>query len=714
MKRLIVSLLGIFVVLTIRANEGMWLPFLLENNIGEMGEMGLHLTAEDIYSINQSCLKDAVVGFVDLDRPFHHFCSGSVISAQGLVITNHHCGLDVVRQHSSLQNDYITNGFWAMNQSDELGGNSIGICFLRRMEDVTAQVLDGVSDTMSVKQRNDLINSNISRLEEEASDSTGLKAHVDAFYCDNEYYLSVYEIFEDVRLVGAPPISIGKFGGDTDNWVWPRHTGDFTLFRIYADSTNHSAPYSEENVPYMADNYLKINAKTKTEGDFALLMGYPGTTNEYLPSFAVEATQEVFDPLVVEIRGKSIGIIKERMRADQSVMIKYTSKVASLANAWKKLQGERNGLKNKHVIEKKRALEQQMREWIATDTLRKAKYGILIDDYAREYYAYQKYRRAKLLIDETFYKSEMIDMCSDIRTVLQSDISDEEKSKKVLGWLHDFYADYDLTTDCEVTESLMSEYVASADKNSIPALLKNVKGSVAAYVGGVLQKSLLADSARAFSVFGSYTGKSRKKIEKDPLFVLTAELDAAYSVAKTPMQKSRKKIDEYQRQFMQLQRECFADKRFFPDANSTLRVAYGQIRGFRPSDAVSYGPFTTLDGVMEKCDMDIYDYKVPDRLKQLYAMRDFGPYSNADSTMPVGFITTCHTTGGNSGSPIFDANGNLIGINFDRVWEGTMSDIQFNADICRNIGLDIRYALFLIDKYAGAQRLIDEMEIIWD
>ena len=712
MKRLIVSLLGICVALTIRANEGMWLPFLLENNIGEMSEMGLHLTAEDIYSINQSCLKDAVVGFVDLDSPFHHFCSGSVISGKGLVITNHHCGLSVVQQHSSLKNDYITNGFWAMNQADELGGNDIGVCFLRWMEDVTAQVLEGVSDTMSVKYRSEVINSNISQIENKVSDSTGLKAHIDAFYCSNAYYLSVYEIFEDVRLVGTPPISVGKFGGDTDNWVWPRHTGDFTIFRIYADSLNRPAKYSAENVPYRASNFLKINAKEKCEGDFVMLMGYPGTTNEYLPSFAVEATQNVFDPIVVSARGKSIDIIKERMRADQDVMIKYTSKVASLANSWKKLDGERRGLVSKRVVARMQEREQLMREWIAADAQRKAKYETLLDDYANEYAVYQKYRRAKLLIDETFYKSEMIDLCSDIRTVLQGSSSDEEKSKKVLGKLHDFYADYDFETDRHVTQNLVSEYIENADLEHVPQSMK--KQNALWEVGLRLQKSLLADSVKAINTFKNYTAKSAKKIENDPLFKFTAEVDAIYSTIKTPLQKSLKKTDNYQRQFMQLQRECFADERFFPDANSTFRVAYGQIRGYRPSDSVSYAPFTTLGGVVQKCDLDVYDYTVPDRLKQLAAARDFGPYCNADSSLTVCFISTCHTTGGNSGSPAFDADGNLIGLNFDRVWEGTMSDLQYDADICRNICLDIRFVLFFIDKYAGAHHLVDEMEIIKD
>ncbi|MBR2196382.1 MAG: S46 family peptidase [Salinivirgaceae bacterium] len=714
MKRLITSFLGILLALSVRANEGMWLPFLLENNIGEMSEMGLHLSADDIYSINQQCLSSAVVGFVDLDRPYSHFCSGSVISALGLVITNHHCGLSVVQQHSSLENDYITNGFWAMNQAEELGGNDIGVCFLRRMEDVTAQVLEGVSDTMTIKRRNEVINSNISQIESRVSDSTGLKAHVDAFYCNNEYYLSVYEIFEDVRLVGTPPISVGKFGGDTDNWVWPRHTGDFTIFRIYADSLNRPAKYSAENVPYRASNYLKINAKEKHEGDFVMLMGYPGTTNEYLPSFAIAATQDVYDPIVVSGRGKSIDIIKERMRADKAVMIKYTSKVASLANAWKKLDGERRGLAAKRVIEKKRERERLMSEWITADAARTEKYGTLLDDYTKEYAVYQKYRRAKLQIDETFYKSEMINLCSDIRTILQSGSSDEEKRTKIVGWLRDFYADYDLKTDLAVTQMLELEYLENADTLYVPNSLRGAVGFIGGLTGKLLQKSLLADSTKAFATFRNYTQKSRKKIENDPLFKFTAEIDAAYSNIKTPMQKSLKKTDDFQRLFMQLQRECFADKRFFPDANSTFRVAYGQISGYRPTDAVSYAPFTTLGGVIEKCDLDVYDYTVPDRLKQLSEARDFGPYCNADSSLTVCFLSTCHTTGGNSGSPAFDADGNLIGLNFDRVWEGTMSDLQFDADICCNICLDIRFVLFFIDKYAGARHLIDEMEIVKD
>lgn len=708
MKRLFLLLWALFAACTIRANEGMWLPFLLENNIGEMSEMGLHLTADDIYNINQACLKDAVVGFIDLDSPFSHFCSGSVISAQGLVITNHHCGLSVVQQHSSLQNDYITNGFWAMSLADELGGNDIGVCFLRRMEDVTETILQGISDTLSVKRRNDLINSNISQLEKKVSDSTGLKAHVDAFYCDNEYYLSVYEIFEDIRLVGTPPIEVGKFGGDTDNWAWPRHTGDFTLFRIYADSTNRPAKYSTGNVPYRASNYLKINAKEKHKGDFVMLMGYPGTTHEYLPSFAVTATQDIFDPLVVSIRGKSIGIIKEHMRADQSVMIKYTSKVASLANAWKKLQGERAGLISKHVVEKKRERELQMSKWIAESDERKSQYESLIDYYEADYFEYVRLEKARLLMSETLYKSEMLNVGRRIRTILNHNISDSAKQSQIIDYLQNFFADYDLATDRAVSSMLIGEYLSEALPEYIPPTLKKMGAADI-----VSRKSFLTDSASTVAFFEKSLVPDTKKLMKDPLYKLANEMVEIYSntIGKQLAQIERK-IDNHQRLFMQLQRECFTDSRFFPDANSTFRIAYGQIGGYRPSDAVTYSPFTTLGGIMEKCDLDVYDYTVPDRLKQLYNARDFGPYCNSDGTMPVCFLSTCHTTGGNSGSPMFDADGNLIGLNFDRVWEGTMSDIQFDADICRNIGLDIRFVLFFIDKYAGAHHLIDELDIV--
>lgn len=711
MKQLTIICLATCLSLTAHANEGMWLPFLLENNIGEMREMGLHLTADDIYNINQACLKDAVVGFVDLDNPFSHFCSGSVISAQGLVITNHHCGLSVVQQHSSLQNDFITNGFWAMSQADELGGNDIGVCFLRRMEDVTETILQGVSDTLSVKRRNNLINSNISQLEKKVSDSTGLKAHVDAFYCDNEYYLSVYEIFEDVRLVGTPPIEVGKFGGDTDNWAWPRHTGDFTLFRIYADNQNQPAAYSEKNVPYRASNYLKINAKQKAEGDFVMLMGYPGTTNEYLPSFAVAARQDVFDPLIVNIRGKSIDIIKEHMRADQSVMIKYTSKVASLANAWKKYQGERAGLVSKRVVEKKRGREQQINHWIAETNERKAQFDNLLDYYEADYIEYVKLEKSRLLISETLYKSEMLTVGRRIKTILNRNISDSAKQSQIIDYLNNFFADYDLATDRAVTSMLIGEYLDNALPEHIPPTLKKLNRAAAADF--LISKSFLTDSASILAFFGKSLTPDTKKLMKDPLYKLASETVDIYNITiGNQLSQIERKIDDHQRLFMRLQRQCFADSRIFPDANSTFRIAYGQIGGYRPSDAVRYAAFTTLGGVMEKCDLDVYDYTVPDRLKQLYADSDFGPYCNPDGTMPVCFLSSCHTTGGNSGSPMFDADGNLIGLNFDRVWEGTMSDLQFDADICRNIGLDIRFVLFFIDKYAGAHHLIEELDIV--
>lgn len=712
MRRLTVTLLGIFAALSVRANEGMWLPFLLENNIGEMTEMGLHLTADDIYNINQSCLSSAVVGFVDLDMPFHHFCSGSVISAHGLVITNHHCGLNVVQQHSSLQNDYITNGFWAMNQADELGGNNIGVCFLRRMEDVTAQVLDGVNDTMTSSLRSSLITKNITNIEQTASANSTLKAHVDAFYCGNEYYLSVYEIFEDIRLVGTPPISIGKFGGDTDNWVWPRHTGDFTIFRIYADSLNRPAPYSADNIPYRASNHLKINAKQKQEDDFVMLMGYPGTTNEYLPSFAVEATQNTFDPLVVGIRSKSIDIIKERMRSDQSVMIKYTSKVASLANAWKKLDGERRGLAKKHVVSKKRERERLMTTWIEESDERKKLYSNLLDDYEADYIEYVNQNQAWLLMSETLYKSEAITVCRKIRTLINDKMEDSLRRTRIINYLNDFYTDYDPETDISVSKMLINEYMANALPEHVPATLK--KGNGVTSFAHACRNSMFTNPAMAIAFFEKHSVINEKKLLKDPLYKLASETDDIYhdKISKQISQIQRKN-NQHQRLFMQLQRECFASSQLFPDANSTFRIAYGQIKGYHPTDAISYAPFTTLGGIIEKCHMDVYDYTAPDHLIKLYADRNFGPYSNADSSLTVCFLSTCHTTGGNSGSPVFDTDGNLIGLNFDRVWEGTMSDLQFDADICRNISLDIRFVLFFIDKYAGASHLIDEMEIIY-
>lgn len=712
MKRFFLLIISLLAINFAHANEGMWLPFLLNNNIGEMSEMGLHLSADDIYNINQSCLKDAVIGFIDLDRPFSHFCSGSVISAQGLIITNHHCGLSVVQQHSSPQNDYITNGFWANQFSDELGGNDIGVSFLRRMEDVTAQVLEGVNDTMTTKRRNQVIKSNIAQIEAAATEGTHYQACVDNFYCGNEYYLSVYEVFEDIRLVGTPPISIGKFGGDTDNWVWPRHTGDFTLFRIYADSTNKPAKYSENNIPYKPASHLKINIQPKKEGDFAMVMGYPGTTREYLPSFTIEAIRDIYDPIVVNVRGKAIDIIKHNMRNSNEVMIKYTSKVAQISNAWKKLQGESNGLRTKRVVEHKQMQEHEMKQWIAADTSRQAKYGLLIDDYNHLYAKFAKLERDRLYMAETLLKSEVIAFVQRIRNT----IGGEDKTAafaEAQKLSNDFFTNYDLPTDMAVTTMLFEEFVKNCNLSNAPKQLNFTQKQTAEFVKKLYSKTLFTDSAKVLSLLKNHSSKNEKALKSDPLYKLTNSIVEYYQNNITKPQSTIKRdIDELQRRFMLLQREFFANKNLFPDANSTLRYSFGEIKGFAPADGVYYHPFTTLDGIVEKSKMEVYDYIVPDKLIALNATKDFGRYAAPDSTLQTCFTTTCHTTGGNSGSPIFNGYGHLIGLNFDRVWEGTMSDLQFDAEICRNIGVDIRYVLFVIDKFAGANHIIDELDII--
>ncbi len=712
MKKFFLATICLIIHYSVKADEGMWVPFLLENNIGQMTELGLRLTADDIYNINQSCLKDAVVGFVDLDSPFQHFCSGSVISAQGLVITNHHCGLSTIQQHSSLTNNYINDGFWAEQFTDELGDNNIGICFLRQMEDVSNRVLNNISDTMSALLRNQLINSNIQAITDSVANSSGLSASVDAYYCGNEYYLSVYEIFEDVRLVGTPPISMGNFGGDTDNWMWPRHTCDFSLFRIYADSLNRPAKYSSKNIPYKPTNHLKINAMQKNEGDFVMLMGYPGTTHEYLPSFIIDATQNVIDPIVVGMRTKTINIIRKNMRDNDDIAIKYASKAASIANAWKKLQGESKGLKQNMVVNKKQEQEQLLQKIIEADSSLSQLYGNLLNNYKILFTEYSDLESSKLLLTETLMKSEMIRFALNISKIINKQEHSVIDTNEMLSSVNNFFSNYDINTDKAVSSMLIAEYIATAKKQLIPDELKRI-GTPYEYIDHIASKSSILNKDKIISILTNQNSRQIARLKTDQLYKLASETgNILNEKILKPESRIEDTIDDYQRAFMRLQLQVDTARLFYPDANSTFRIAYGQIMGYKPCDATHYAPFSTLNGVMEKCDIGAYDYTMPDKLKTLHLNRDYGSYANPDGSLTTCFISTCHTTGGNSGSPALDANGNLIGINFDRVWEGTMSDLQFAPNICRNICLDIRYVLFTIDKLAGGTRLINELDII--
>lgn len=705
------------------AVEGMWLPILLEKyNMEEMQQKGFKLTAQDIYDINQASIKDAVVGLVRLSSPFHHFCTGEVVSPEGLIITNHHCGYRAIQSHSTVDNDLLTNGFWAMNKKEELTNEGIGVCFLKRMEDVTQKVNSGITADMEKKVRDSVLNANIRNIEEQAVEGTHYLAKVKPFFGGNEYYLSVYEIFRDLRLVAAPPSAIGKFGGDTDNWMWPRHTGDFSMFRIYAGKDNKPADISDDNVPYQPKKHLEISLNGIKKGDFTMVMGYPGTTEQFLPSYAVQQTMELINPIRIKVRSKAIDIMKAGMNSDPSVRIKYSAKVAGIANGWKKWIGENRGLERMNALERKRDLEKDFTTWVNQDPARKKEYGHILDRYKEIYIQTTPYQKTVHYFFEAILGAELVDFSGDFRKLMaMKKDSDQEDIDKAIASLktktEKFFKDYHRPTDIKLFEALMGMYYHNVDKEYHPAIFEDIAkkhdNSLKEFTDWVYKKSMFSNAEDIIKFLDNYSPKKNKKLSKDPVFsIFTQSLNIYFSKLYPELNKPKQELTELDQLYIKGLREFKSNEVFYPDANSTFRIAYGNIDDYEPRDAVKYYHYTTLTGIMEKDNPEIYDYDVPDKLKALYRDKDFGDYANADGTLPVCFTASNHTTGGNSGSPVINAHGQLIGINFDRNWEGTMSDIMYDPDMCRNITLDVRYILFLIDKFAGASHLVEEMTLV--
>lgn len=676
------------------ADEGMWLPSLISERIEDMQAKGFELSAEDIYSINQASLKDAVV-------LFGRGCTGELISPEGLLITNHHCGYAQIQQHSSVEHDYLRDGFWAMTREEELPNPGLTVSFLEYMEDVTEQVLDGYEAGMTEEERTELIEANADRLIEKAVEAGGgLRASVESLFYGNRYYMFVYREYSDVRLVGAPPSSIGKFGGDTDNWMWPRHTGDFSIFRIYADKDNNPAPYSEDNVPYRPKRYFHIAAGGVEEGDFTFVYGFPGSTREYIMSEGVRYVSEVSNPFKIALRTMRLDIQKRYMDADQAVRIQYSSKNAGVANAWKKWQGEMRGINRLGTVERKRAYEARFMDWAEgtgyeglipkLDSL----YGVL-EPYV---YALEYYSEAPNTVELTRFASKVMSFADGG--------SDSALSAEVAAFYKDYYLPIDKASfiavmnayEDDVPESLRPEYFDS----TLAAY-----GSVEAWADYMFAHSTFTDRE-----FVSAMGVADISVLKDdPAVEFSREFSSWIASEIRPrVAELNSQINLLYRDYMRGQMEMEPDKAFYPDANLTLRVAYGHIQGYSPADGIYYLPFSTIDGIMQKDNPEIFDYNIPQKYRDIVADGDYGRWGQ-DGSVPVCFIATNHTSGGNSGSPVIDGKGRLIGINFDRVWEGTMSDIEFDPDFCRNICLDIRYALFVIDRIGGAGHLIDEMTI---
>jgi hypothetical protein len=701
-----------------KADEGMWIPLFIEKyNIKVMQENGFKLTAEDIYSINKSSMKDAVM-------IFGGGCTAELISDQGLVITNHHCGYGRIQAHSSVEHDYLTHGFWAMSREEELSNPGLTVTFLVRMEDVTDMILAELTDEMDEKSREEHIQRIIDEIRQEAVEGTHYTASVRPFFHGNQYFLFVNEVFKDVRLVGAPPSAIGKFGGDTDNWIWPRHTGDFSLFRIYADKDNMPAEYSPDNVPYKPKKYFPVSIKGVKEGDFTMVFGYPGRTYEYVPSYHLEMLTNVINPEFIMVRGKKLDIINAAMNSSPKVRIQYSAKAAGISNSWKRWIGENRGLKKLKTIEKKKLFEKKFRDWTNSGNELSKKYGSVIPEYEKNYKKLTEYRFVMDYISEVFRRTgtEVVNFSAAFQTIVnmtEKDTTDEviqkelERLKRITT---SFFEDYHNPTGKRLFITLCQLFDKNIEEKFKPDIWESIrasfKGDFSKYANYVFRKTIFTDEAKIIEFLNTYSRSKVKKIYKDPVFQLFQSVNKLYEEKVLP-EYSRiiREIGKLNRLYMMAQMEMEKDKVFYPDANSTLRIAYGKVKGYIPGDGMYYKHYTTLKGIIEKDNPEIYDYNVPEKLKELFLKKDFGQYGQ-NGEMPVCFIATNHTTGGNSGSPVINAEGHLIGLNFDRVWEGVMSDLIFNPQQCRNISLDIRYALFIIDKFARAGYLLDEMELV--
>lgn len=688
---------------------GMWIP--TELNEKEMKDLGMKISAKDIFNPQKASIKDAVV-------QFNGGCTAEIISPKGLLLTNHHCGYGQIQAHSTVQNDLLSNGFWAKNMSTELPNPGVTVDFIVDIKEATDQILEG-TDNLTEPELSKKINTNIEIYKNAQKIENYQSISVKSMYYGNKYYAYTIETYKDIRLVGAPPQSIGKFGSDTDNWVWPRHTGDFSMFRIYADKNNKPAEYSTDNVPYVPKHYLPVSIKDKNENDFTFVFGFPGKTTEYLPAIAVEKIMNEIDPAKIAVRDVALKTLDEKMRIDSGTRIKYASKYASVANYWKKWIGEAEGLKKSNAVEKKVMYEGSL-------VAKNPEIKTTLDQLNKLYTEQAPYALNNAYYSEVIRNAETLalaNLYSNYIASVEAGRMDDKAITALKTKLTSFYKDYSPELDAKVTAKLLALY---ANKTGSPFLpsgfdkfknesqnIQNVeeisKNSIITGRTTVNGASLSTDIDKAFS----NQDKLIKTLKKDPVYQLFSNIKDTYTKTADPQFTGiQTKIDALQKKFMQQQITTDKDRKFFPDANSTLRVTYGKVKGSSPRDAVSYGYQTHLAGVIEKYVPGDYEFDVPKKLIDLYNKKDFGNYKDKGGDVPVGFTATNHTTGGNSGSPALDAYGNLVGLNFDRQWEGTMSDINYDPRFSRNIMVDTKYILFIIDKFADSKWLIDEMKII--
>ena len=714
MKKYAILFIGIILFQTVRAEEGMWLPVLLKSlNEADMQSKGCKLSAEDIYSVNKTSLKDAVV-------LFGAGCTGEIISSEGLLLTNHHCGYSQIQQHSSVDKDYLTEGFWAMNKEQELPNPGLSVTFIISMQDVTPAIESVLINVKDEASREKLIQQKILELETKAKEGTHYGAMVKSFYNGNQFYLFITETFNDIRLVGAPPSNIAKFGSDTDNWMWPRHTGDFSLFRIYANKDNKPAPYSKDNVPFKPRYHFTISLSDIKEGDFTMVYGFPGRTYEYLPSYAIKMIRDVSNPVKIKLRAKKLETLDSFMRVNDTIRIKYAAKFASVANAYKKWQGEILGIDRLEVIAKKQNEEQVFLKKAIYQNQTEASTSLI--DLELIYNKYTLYTKQRDYFNEAFKGSELMNFAITIKSSLvkiknlENDKSNQDKEIEILKKaVSGFYKNYDARVDQAVFAGLMQIYFDDMELNMPKNLFEELKiiykSNPQKWSSIIYGKTLLNNKLKLEALLNKLPSKI-EKLENDPAVKL-AHLFNTYYINEIQMNylKLDTVVQALNRKYMKYQLLLNTEQKFYPDANSTLRVAYGKVSSYSPADAVHYNAYTLLEGAMEKENKNLAEFNIHPKLKSLFEQKDYGDYADKDGNMRIAFIASNHTTGGNSGSPVINANGELIGTNFDRNWEGTVSDIEYDATMVRNIFVDIHYTLFIIDKFAGAKNIIAELSI---
>ncbi|MDP3642588.1 MAG: S46 family peptidase [Bacteroidota bacterium] len=708
-KKFVLQFLSVLIlsVGTLHADEGMWmLPLIQKLNMKQMSEMGFKLSAKDIYDINKSSLKDAVL-------QFGGGCTAEIISKDGLVLTNHHCGYGTIQKLSAVDHNYLQNGFWAMNHDEEIPAKGLTVTFLDRFEDVTKAVTEALAVATEPNAKEDALRTISGQLTTKAiGENKYLRGRVVSFFGDNQYYLIITKTYNDIRFVGAPPSSIGKFGYDTDNWMWPRHTGDFSMFRIYADKDNNPAEYSKDNVPYQPKKFLTISLKGVKQDDPAMVIGYPGRTNRFMTSYEVKETSGINNAATILVRGVRQKILMTDMVADPKIRLMYSSKYAGSSNSWKKAIGMNETFAKLKVYERRAAEEKTFTEWVAADPARVEKYGRSLADVKSAIEG-----RAQLQFTLKYY-TEALNSIELTSAALRFGPKSDENSGEERGGRRnfsaspfDFYKDYNVATDKKIAKAMMTLFKEKVPATELPDFYKtidsNYQGSIDAYVEAMFSQSVFVSEEKLKAALSG----DKKEIENDPAFVAGKNISDAMAKYNKELEPYRTLYAQGQKMYIAGMLEMKAGQAIYPDANFSMRLTYGKVLNYSPKDGVIYDYVTTLDGVMQKEDPNNWEFVVPDKLKELYNAKDFGQYALKDGRMPVAFLTNNDITGGNSGSPVLNGKGELIGTAFDGNWESMSGDIIFEPSLQRCINVDIRYTLFIMDKFGGAGYLLNEMTI---